>query len=249
MLDSWLSILKKTIFCTTHTERDELLDTLCERTREIRVLSFVNVQAFIMSGTDASFKNHLLGSDFILRDGVGVKLLCEATGIDPGLNLNGTDLIPDLIARFGRDATVALMGTRNSSLEPVRRRLLDDGFARVVVVDGFQTDEKYLEFAKLNQPDLVILAMGMPKQERVAHLLRSELSDQGMLIVNGGAIIDFMSGQVKRAPEFMRKAGIEWLYRLTKEPRRLWKRNLMSVEFLIRVAIYKRVLRKLFAQH
>jgi exopolysaccharide biosynthesis WecB/TagA/CpsF family protein len=196
-----------------------------------------------MSGTDTSFRHHLLGSDFILRDGVGVKILCEKTGIEPGLNLNGTDLIPELIGRYHRDTTVALMGTRDFALEPVRKKLLDDGFSRVDIIDGFQSDEAYLDFAMLTRPDLVILAMGMPKQERVAHLLRSELSDQGMLIVNGGAIIDFMSGQVKRAPEFMRRAGLEWLYRLVKDPRRLWKRNLLSVKFVSLVAIYKRELR------
>ena len=77
------------------------------------------------------------------------------------------------------------------------------------------------------QPDLIVLGMGMPKQERVAHLLRSQL-DHPCLIVCGGAIIDFMGGRVSRAPLWMRQLGIEWIYRFLHKPVRMFRRYVVG---------------------
>jgi len=68
-----------------------------------------------------------------------------------------------------------------------------------------------------------VLGMGMPKQERVARLLRAHLGSP-TLIVCGGATLDFLGGRVRRAPVWVRRADLEWLYRLALEPRRLWGR-------------------------
>jgi N-acetylglucosaminyldiphosphoundecaprenol N-acetyl-beta-D-mannosaminyltransferase len=69
--------------------------------------------------------------------------------------------------------------------------------------------------------------MGMPKQERLARRLRLELP-HAPAIVCGGAILDFMSGNVERAPQPMRRLGLEWLYRLCREPRRLFRRYVLG---------------------
>jgi hypothetical protein len=65
--------------------------------------------------------------------------------------------------------------------------------------------------------------MGMPRQEEVAIALRAALGFP-CLIVCGGAIIDFLGGKVPRAPVWMRRCGLEWAFRLGREPRRLWNR-------------------------
>jgi exopolysaccharide biosynthesis WecB/TagA/CpsF family protein len=69
--------------------------------------------------------------------------------------------------------------------------------------------------------------MGMPKQERVARAIRSA-ADVHSLIICGGAIIDFIAGRFPRAPKWMRRHGIEWMYRLAHEPRRLLARYLIG---------------------
>jgi exopolysaccharide biosynthesis WecB/TagA/CpsF family protein len=74
----------------------------------------------------------------------------------------------------------------------------------------------------------------MPKQEQVAAQLRKQLSN-GCLIVCGGAIIDFLGGKVTRAPLWVRNWGIEWMYRLAVEPKRLFKRYVIgNPKFLVR---------------
>ena len=85
---------------------------------------------------------------------------------------------------------------------------------------------------------LIVLGMGMPKQERLALKIKDMLSDNDVLIVNGGAIIDRISGVVERAPSWMAENGLEWLYRLCKEPGRLFRRYVIgNPMFLLRVFI------------
>ena len=83
---------------------------------------------------------------------------------------------------------------------------------------------------------MVILGMGMPTQELLSAMLARELPGP-VLIVNGGAILDFIAGRVRRAPGLMRRLGLEWLFRLLLEPARLWRRYLLgNVIFLWRTA-------------
>jgi len=107
----------------------------------------------------------------------------------------------------------------------------------IVVADGFQPDGFYLKLAANARPDLIILGMGMPKQERVAHRLKHGLN-YDVAIVCGGAILDFLSGHVPRAPSWMRSTGLEWAYRLSLEPKRLFRRYVIGNPlFLLRSAV------------
>jgi exopolysaccharide biosynthesis WecB/TagA/CpsF family protein len=121
-----------------------------------------------------------------------------------------------------------LFGTRSPWLDTARQKLEAEGLVVVACHDGFSEPEKYLELAEETKPELIILAMGMPKQEDIAVRLRERLSHP-VLIVNGGAILDFLGGKVTRAPELMRSIGLEWLYRLYLEPKRLARRYLLGI--------------------
>ena len=90
--------------------------------------------------------------------------------------------------------------------------------------------------AVAHSPALIVLGMGMPRQEQVARELRATL-DHPCLIVCGGAIIDFLGGKTSRAPRWMRGAGLEWLFRLALEPRRLFKRYVIGNPLFIARAL------------
>jgi exopolysaccharide biosynthesis WecB/TagA/CpsF family protein len=78
--------------------------------------------------------------------------------------------------------------------------------------------------------------MGMPRQELLSAMIAKELRGP-ILIVNGGAILDFMAGRFKRAPRMLRRLGLEWAFRLLLEPNRLWRRYLLgNFVFLWRTA-------------
>lgn len=194
--------------------------------RGIRTLGFVNAHALNSCVTDAQFAEDLLGLDILVRDGIGMRALYKLTGQVGGLNLNGTDLLPELFELF-RGRRIALFGTRLELVDRVARQLSVSHDAEVVTADGFQSDGTYLELCERARPDLVVLGMGMPKQERVARLMKAGLH-QDVAIVCGGAILDFLSGHVTRAPLWMRRCGLEWAHRLIIEPKRLFGRYVIG---------------------
>lgn len=185
-------------------------------------LAFVNAHAANLCHKDAAFFADLLACETILRDGSGMKILYKMLGRDPGLNLNGTDFIPDLIDLYHGQSTV-LMGTSEPYLSQAADKIEARGATIAARIDGFQDDKSYLSLAQQAKPALIILAMGMPKQERIAAYLAANLENP-CLIVCGGAILDFIGGKVQRAPAIFRKTGFEWFFRLIVEPKRLFNR-------------------------
>jgi exopolysaccharide biosynthesis WecB/TagA/CpsF family protein len=198
-------------------------------------LGFVNAHALNLVAGDRRFFDALSGADILLRDGSGMAMLYRRHGRAPGLNMNGTDFIPKILAQFaGR--RVAIWGSREPFLDVAAARCEADFGVKVVSREhGFHDDSFYAKLAAKLGPDLIILGMGMPRQERLAHALRSAVF-QPSLIVCAGAIIDFLGGKVPRAPRWMRALGIEWTYRLLREPQRLFNRYVIgNLVFLSRV--------------
>jgi len=214
-----------------------LLDKLAKVSRPF-VVSFLNQHGFNLAWSKPEFCDTLMGADVLLRDGIGISACLKIIGQEPGENMNGTDLIPRIAARY-EDRRVMLIGTVEPWLERAANVLDERGCNVVARVDGFQSEEAYVEAVRAARPDLVILGMGMPKQEKVAAQLAKAL-DWPVLIVNGGAIIDFLGGRVERAPQWVRAARMEWGFRLAKEPRRMFGRYVVGgFTFLGRIAKLK----------
>jgi N-acetylglucosaminyldiphosphoundecaprenol N-acetyl-beta-D-mannosaminyltransferase len=202
------------------------------------VVSFVNAHAFNLASRNADFRDVLLGADVILRDGIGLEIAQKMFGNAPGLNMNGSDFIPKVIEAFhGR--TAAVFGTRDPHLSNAIAEIEAEGVHVVASLDGFQPADDYVRLARRHRPDVILLAMGMPRQEQVADRLAKTLG-YPVVIINGGAIVDIIGGKVERAPQIFRALKAEWLYRLAREPRRLARRYLFgNAEFLTRVALLR----------
>lgn len=192
------------------------------------VLAFINAHGMNLAWTDPALMAAFLGADVLVRDGVGMALFMRAAGIDPGLNLNGTDFIPEIL-RMHADRRIALAGTRSPYVEEAGARLESRyGCKIIATIAGFEADEAtYSSWAQKHTPDIIVLGMGMPKQERISMRLQTDLSHP-CTIINGGAILDFLAGRVVRAPEWVRATRLEWGYRLVREPGRLWRRYLLG---------------------
>lgn len=205
----------------------------CLTARSSRILSFVNAHAFNLCLRNRDFADAVLQSDIILRDGIGMQLLFKALNIEAGLNMNGTDLIPRLLDQ-AKGQRLAIFGTADPYLSTAADQLTQDGHNVVVCEDGFQDKTTYLALMERHRPKIVVLAMGMPKQEVVAAYLR-ENATYNPLFINAGALIDFIGGKAKRAPQWMRSVHLEWLFRLLSEPKRLFHRYMTgNVVFLSR---------------
>jgi exopolysaccharide biosynthesis WecB/TagA/CpsF family protein len=192
------------------------------------VISFLNAHAANLAWRDKSFSKDLLGSDVLVRDGIGLRILLLMLGRKPGLNLNGTDLIPEILEALPRTKSLAVYGTKEPFLSSVVTKIRDMDFRIADTNHGFHGDDHYVGRMLKTSPDVILLAMGMPKQERIAAALKGAAGDRSLLIINGGAIVDFLGGRFTRAPVFLQKIGMEWLYRLIKEPGRLWQRYIIG---------------------
>jgi N-acetylglucosaminyldiphosphoundecaprenol N-acetyl-beta-D-mannosaminyltransferase len=221
-----LELLERIRIIEDEAAEAALLEELVRPERPF-ILSFVNAHAVNLGWNQPELLDGLLRSDMLLRDGIGVQLGLQAFQRPYGLNMNGTDFIPKLALRYAGQRA-ALFGTRSPWLEEAAARLEAWGLTIVACHQGFDPPETYLRLAAETKPDLILLAMGMPKQEEVAVRLREHLSHP-VLIVNGGAILDFISEKVPRAPLVLRQARMEWLFRLAVEPRRLFSRYVLGI--------------------
>lgn len=240
------ALVSKQTICRDVPEVDAEIERLFEPAARPRVVSFVNAHAVIRSQGDPHFRDRLMGAHRLYRDGSGMRMLMEYVGLEAGINMNGTDLVPKILDHCPPERRIALFGTRQCRADVVAHRLERVGRIPVLTADGFQPDAFYVDLVVRQRPNLIVLAMGMPKQERVAQLLAEHpsLEKHDMIVINGGAIIDFMSNEVPRAPRWLRSFGGEWIYRLVKEPKRMAPRLLDSIKFAFRTWIDRKALKR-----
>lgn len=223
----WLQLLRSLATVRYPSGQEQLLDWLLSR-ESPHVLAFANAHAMNLAARDEDFFHDLAAADTLLRDGAGMALLLQLLNLPQGLNLNGTDFIPRLLQRQAGQG-IALFGTRDPWLsrarEVVEGRLAPG--ARCVCAHGFLPARDYAALVREHRPRLVVLAMGMPRQEAVAQVLRAAATGP-CLIVCGGAVLDFLGGRAPRAPAWMRRMGLEWAWRLGLEPRRLFGRYVLG---------------------
>jgi N-acetylglucosaminyldiphosphoundecaprenol N-acetyl-beta-D-mannosaminyltransferase len=225
--EQWLQVARNLVRVDAGSSESELIEALARPARPT-VLAFVNAHAMNSIAASRAFYEAIRSADLVLRDGSGMALLLKLLELPPGLNMNGTDLIPRIIRRYAGQP-IALFGTQAPWLEHAREHVaatLAPG-STCTIAHGFLPTSDYLRLAAEAAPRLIVLGMGMPRQEEVARELRASLAHP-CLIVCGGAIIDFMGGKTPRAPAWMRALGIEWLYRLGLEPKRLFRRYVLG---------------------
>ncbi|MBH0088502.1 WecB/TagA/CpsF family glycosyltransferase [Pseudoalteromonas sp. NSLLW218] len=221
----------KVMTLVDENELDVMLDEL-SKTKKAVSLGFLNQHGYNLILQKKEIEDSFLNLDYLLRDGKGIELACRYNKISPKLNLNGTDFIPLLIDRLlkleNKPAFFAY-GTSSPWLEKGAQSLFNDSF--VHCLDGFQDLPTYKEHYlknKTNGLDVIVLAMGMPKQEILASMLKA-IAVSKTIIICGGAILDFQAGKVRRCPKMFQQLGLEWFYRLLNEPKRLFSRYVIGI--------------------
>ncbi len=231
-----------------------------DRTRAIRLiedrlasgaftrLAFLNAHCSNVAWRDDNYRA-ALSNFLVLADGVGVDIASRALHGEefPG-NLNGTDFIPDLLATIRQPQRVGLLGSTRENVEKAA-----EGFRRIaphhefiVVSDGYFREADIpalLQHIAAMKIDILLVAMGVPKQEV---FIAGQVHEGHVRIAAGvGALFDFISGAVPRAPLWVRDWRLEWAYRLLNEPLRLWRRYVIgNPVFIVRV-----YLRKIFGRN
>jgi exopolysaccharide biosynthesis WecB/TagA/CpsF family protein len=206
-----------------------LLDAMT-RDEPLKV-AFANAHLVNVAAADAAFSRVLRGF-LVLPDGIGVDLGARLIAGRPfPANLNGTDLMPALLAAASRPLRVALIGGKPGVAERAAERLgaLFPQHAVTALGHGFLDpagEEAMLAMLEAQRPDLLLVAMGNPLQER--WIARHVSGRHARVAVGVGALFDFLAGEVPRAPAIVRRLRLEWLFRLAIEPRRLWRRYVLG---------------------
>jgi len=206
-------------------------------------ITFLNAHCFNIAQKNSAYRDALENSTFLLNDGVGVDIAGKLVGVHFKENLNGTDLIPRLLEYFAtHKLKVFCYGASKEVIEKAVRQIEAD-YASLSIVgysDGFVDSQAALiDQINSSQADAVILGMGVPKQELWAANYGEQLKF-ARILVSGGAIFDFLSGNVLRAPEFIRRIKLEWLFRLAQEPVRLFSRYVLGSFVFFYYVIIKR---------
>ncbi|MGE0502792.1 MAG: WecB/TagA/CpsF family glycosyltransferase [Rhizobiaceae bacterium] len=209
------------------------------REKRYTKIGFLNAHNANVACSDPTFARALQGF-LVLPDGVGVDIAAKFLYGEPfPSNLNGTDFVPHLIASATEPLKVALLGTTRKNAEGALAALaaLAPIHSYELIHDGFFSpaeEPEVLDRIRGMRPDILLVAMGVPRQE--LWIERNLGPAYCTLPIAVGALLDFLSGAVPRAPVWVRHLRLEWLFRLVVEPGRLWRRYVVGNPlFLVRV--------------
>lgn len=218
------------------TSFDEIADLVAARRRDRAVrINVCNVHSVISARRDAELATTLAGSEINTPDGMPLVWVLRSLGHKGQTRVNGSDLTLRLIERgvaagwrhYFYGATPETLARLTAALER--------GFPGVQIAGTFAPPFRalapaeradVLERVRASRPDIVWVGLGMPKQEKWMHEVHEALP--GVVLVGIGAAFDFLAGTKAHAPRWMQERGLEWLFRLGSEPRRLWRRYLSS---------------------
>ena len=182
-----------------------------------------NPEIVMAAKKDAALRSALGQADLVLADGVGVTKAAAMLKTPLKARVPGIDFATAVIARLAeRGGSVYLFGARPGVAEAAAARLAKayPGLSIAGTSDGYFTDDgPIIEKINASSPDFLMVCLGSPKQERWMSENAGRLSC-GLMAGLGGSL-DVLAGNVQRAPESWRKLGLEWLYRVIKEPKRL----------------------------
>ncbi|HEY1958248.1 MAG TPA: WecB/TagA/CpsF family glycosyltransferase [Polyangiaceae bacterium] len=214
---------------------DEALDAIDRlvTAREGGTVFTPNVDHVVMADHDEAFRAAYRDVSLSLVDGMPVLWASRLLGRALPEKVSGSDLVPRLVERAAsRGWRVYLLGGAEGSAAIAARALESHGVEvagfsapRVPVSASPAAHAELADAIAKTEPDLVLVGLGAPKQELFATAVRDRLRPAVLLGV--GASIDFLAGAVPRAPAWVSQNGLEWLYRLGREPRRLWRRYLL----------------------
>ena len=232
------TVLDVPIRVESFAEAVKLIDARYEL-REGTAIGFANAHTLNVAAENPAFRSALQDA-VVFNDGLGVDIAGRILyGSSFPENLNGTDFVPNYLSRTKHPYRIFLLGAKPGVAERAAHRLaaLCAGHKIVGCRNGHFNRDQTAEIADLircSKADLLLVAMGNPKQELFIH---EHLTATGCRLGIGvGALFDFLAGDMPRAPLWVQRWRLEWVYRLLQEPSRLAGRYLAgNPTFLMRI--------------
>jgi len=214
----------------------ESLEAVQKRSETEPVKVFwVNAHSINVSEENPKFKEALQEATFLFNDGAGIEIAAFLLNSPSKTNLNGTDWIPaflDSLTINNTNATLFLLGADQTVIKKAAEACKKN-WSKLNLVGFhhgyFKDPETVLQEIESTRPSILLVGMGVPLQELFIVDHWERIKKAGVRIaIAGGAVFDFMSGTKPRAPLWLRKLRLEWLFRLSVEPSRLTKRYLIG---------------------
>lgn len=202
--------------------------------RESRYVTICNVHVVMTAHDDAEYRAIINGADMATPDGAPIAWFLRRLGVKAQRRINGPDLMwkfcSEMDSNPSRDApSIFLYGGSESSLKILVERLKEE--MPKLNIAGYYSppfralteheDAEIVEMINASGAGVVWVGLGCPKQER---WMASHKGKVKAVMVGVGAAFDYHANVIKRAPIWMQNWGLEWLYRLGAEPKRLWRR-------------------------
>lgn len=213
---------------------DEAVDLIAGWALEdvARTVGVATVNNVMESYDDPSFRDVMNGCDLVTPDGMPLVWALSLLEIDGATRVCGPDLMPRLLARAAeRGISVGFYGGDQATLDALTR-VAAERWPGLGVSYAYsppfrpltpEEDAEVVEAILDAGVDLLFVGLGCPKQERWMAEHRDRLP---LVSIGVGAAFDFLAGSKRQAPRFLQRIGLEWVFRLVSEPRRLWRRYL-----------------------
>jgi N-acetylglucosaminyldiphosphoundecaprenol N-acetyl-beta-D-mannosaminyltransferase len=224
-------------------------DCLRADKRNCRYFACLNPHAVEMAADDDKFRDSLCSADFLTADGIGVVYASKISGGRLEQRVTGTDVFLGVTNAMNqaRSGSCYFLGSTEETLEKIRATMAEK-FPNVKVAGTysppfrpeFSAEDNRKMIAAINkaEPDVLWVGLTAPKQEKWLgeHQHQLKVNFAGPI----GAAFDFFVGNIDRVGPFWQNLGFEWLPRLVQEPRRLWRRSLVSApKFAFRTFSYR----------
>lgn len=214
------------------------------------LINTINAFSYDNARKDVLFSEALQKGDVLIPDGISIVKACRFLNAksQPKERIAGWDLFVYEMEKLNRvGGKVMFLGSSDAVLNLIRRRVAEK--YPKIEVDTYsppykpefsdEDNEAMISAINRSNPDLLWIGMTAPKQEKWAYTHLDRL-DVHCHIGTIGAVFDFFAGTVKRAPERWQRVGMEWLYRLLSEPRRMWRRYFIgNAKFIYYIMVEK----------
>lgn len=214
------------------------------------LINTINAFSYDNARKDVLFSEALQKGDVLIPDGISIVKACRFLNAksQPKERIAGWDLFEYEMGKLNRvGGKVMFLGSSDAVLNLIRHRVAEK--YPKIEVDTYsppykpefsdEDNEAMISAINHSNPDLLWIGMTAPKQEKWAYIHLNRL-DVHCHIGTIGAVFDFFAGTVKRAPERWQRAGLEWLYRLLSEPRRMWRRYFIgNAKFIYYIMVEK----------
>ena len=214
------------------------------------LINTINAFSYDNARKDVLFSEALQKGDVLIPDGISIVKACRFLNAksQPKERIAGWDLFVYEMEKLNRvGGKVMFLGSSDAVLNLIRQRVAEK-YPKIEVdtysppykpVFSDEENEAMISAINHSNPDLLWIGMTAPKQEKWAYTHLDRL-DVHCHIGTIGAVFDFFAGTVKRAPERWQRVGLEWLYRLLSEPRRMWRRYFIgNAKFIYYIMVEK----------